>query len=221
MASKCNLRLIRRCWMVEYGVKGVTLIDTFLDSTWFIRSMYFRNALPFLIDCFCIDVFAPANLFLTSAVYNGMNFLCMITDNPSKWHYIVSNIKLHENIFTFLTRWRLDSILGLSRHSKTPSSVVLAFLTRKMDLILFCLESLKRDIFHNMMLAILEEAIRYNIGTKGVLNTILTFFAWPLFCVNWICVCHFDTTEHAHARSGLYFHRSLMNSLTMRVIRTC
>ena len=134
-------------------------------------------------------------------------------------HGIVSYIKLHENIFTFLTRWRLDSILGLSRHSKTPSSVVLAFLTRKMDLILFCLESLKRDIFHNIMLVIL--GVITDIGTQEVLNTILTFFAWPLFCVNWICVCHFDTTEHAHAPSRLYFHRPLMNRLTMRVIRTC
>ena len=144
--------------MVEYGVKGVTLIDTFLDSTWFISSMYFRNALFFLIDCFCIDVFAPANLFLTSAVYNGINFFCMITYNPSKRY--ISYIKRNEVIYTFLTRWRLDSSLGLSRHSKTPSSVVLAFLTRKMDLILFCLESLKRDIFHNIMLVILGEAIR-------------------------------------------------------------
>ena len=153
--------MIRRWWTVEYGVKGVTLIDTFLDSTWFISSMYFRNALFFLIDCFCIDVFAPANLFLTSAVYNGINFLCMITYNPSKCYKIVSYIKRNEVIYTFLTRWRLDSSLGLSRHSKTPSSVVLAFLTRKMDLILFCLESLKRDIFHNIMLVILGEAIRY------------------------------------------------------------
>ena len=134
----------------------------------------------------------------------------MITYNPSKC--IVSNIKLHENIFTFLTRWRLDSILGLSRHSKTPSSVVLAFLTRKMDLILLCLESLKRDIFPNMMLAIFEDAMSYyhlNIETKQVLNTTLTFFAWPLFCVNWICVYRFDTKEHAHALSRLYFHLPL------------
>ena len=105
-ASKCNLRLIRRCWMVEYGVKGVTLIDTFLDSTWFIRSMYFRNALPFLIDCFCIDVFAPANLFLTSAVYNGMNFLCMITYNPNKCYYIIYQTSWsHFYLLDTMTPW--------------------------------------------------------------------------------------------------------------------
>ena len=108
MVSKCNLRLIRRCWMVEYGVKGVTLIDTFLDSTWFISSMYFRNALLFLIDCFCIDVFAPANLFLTSAVYNGINFLCMITYNPSKRYrsYHISNVTK-----SFIPFWHDDALI--------------------------------------------------------------------------------------------------------------
>ena len=55
--------------------------------------------------------------------------------------------------------------------------MVLAFLTRKMDLILFCLESLKRDVFHNMMLVILGEAINNQILKQVMLNTILTFFA--------------------------------------------
>ena len=57
-------------------------------------------------------------------------------------------------IDTFLTRCNLDSGLGLKRHSNLPSSVVLAFRTRRIDLILLCLTYLQEYCRRNRFILI-------------------------------------------------------------------
>ena len=53
---------------------------------------------------------------------------------------------LFKYYITFLTRWSFDSCLGRNRHSNLPLSAKLAFLTRRIDLILLWAVYLKKLI---------------------------------------------------------------------------
>ena len=53
---------------------------------------------------------------------------------------------LFKYYITFLTRWSFDSCLGRKRHSNLPLSAKLAFLTRRIDLILLWAAYLKKLI---------------------------------------------------------------------------
>ena len=127
-----------------YGVKGVTTTEILFDSTWFSRSAYFNSFFNCLRDDACWSKSFGTTSLLASAVW--MKILKFRRRAMTRNYYWRRNIFLKIFIYciTFLTRWSFDSCLGRKRHSNLPLSAKLAFLTRRIDLILLWAAYLKK-----------------------------------------------------------------------------